>query len=222
MRTSVAIMKTFLTRAGLVLATVLLTATASAAQGDLDLDDIVDSLTVRLDLTGDQPSEIEGLLVTFATDWNATQEKYQDAEDKDGMIDELKAVQGAYQDGLAAVLSQQQLEAYDQLIDQIMHDIFNEVAELKLRDLQPALELSDDQVLQLKPVLGTALVDVVRLMWDNAGKKMRLPRKLKLANKLKKIQSTAKTQANEILTPEQAAKWEAMKEAAKAEGETAS
>lgn len=217
MRTCVAIMKTFLTRAGLVLAALLLTATSSEAQGDLELDDIVDSLTVHLDLTGDQPSEVEGLLVTFATDWNATQEKYEDAEDKDGMIDELKAVQAAYQDGLAAVLSDQQLEAFDQLIDQIMHDIFNEVAELKLRDLQPALELSEDQVMQLKPVLGTALVDVVRLMWENAGKKMRLPKKLKLANKLKKIQSTAKTQANEILTPEQVAKWEAMKEAAKAE-----
>ena len=84
-------------------------------------------------------------------------------------------------------------------------------------DLQPALELSEDQVMQLKPVLGTALVDVVRIMWGNAGKKMRMPAKLKLANKLKKIQSTSKTQANEILTPEQAAKWEAMKEAAKAE-----
>jgi len=216
-RTSVAIMKTFLARAGLVLAAVLVTATALAAQGDLDLDDVVDTLTLHLDLTGDQPSEIEGLLVTFATDWNATQEKYEDAEDKDGMIDELKAVQGAYQDGLAAVLSDQQLEAYQQLIDQIMHEIFNEVAELKLRDLQPALELSEDQVMQLKPVLGTALVDVVRLMWDNAGKRMGVRRKLKLANQFKKIQSTAKTQANEILTPEQAAKWEAMKEAAKAE-----
>ena len=217
MRPSVAIMKAFLARAGLVLAAVLLTATASQAQDDLDLDDVIDSLTVHLDLTGDQPSQVEGLLVTFATDWNATQEKYEDAEDKDGMINELKAVQGAYQDGMAAVLSDQQLEAYEQLVDQIMHDIFNEVAELKLRDLQPALELSEDQIMQLKPVMGTALVDVVRLMWENAGKKMRMPAKLKLGNKLKKIQSTAKTQANEILTPEQVAKWEAMKEAAKAE-----
>ena len=210
-------MKKVVEVAVLALLAVLFASTSAEAQGDLDLDDVVDSLTVHLDLTGDQPTQVEGLLVTFATDWNATQEKYEDAEDKDGMIDELKAVQGTYQDGLAAVLSDQQLDAYNQLIDQIMHEIFNEVAELKLRDLQPALELSDDQVMQLKPVLGTALVDVVRLMWDNAGKRMGIRVKLKLANKLKKIQSTAKTQANEILTPEQAAKWEAMKEAAKAE-----
>ena len=36
-------------------------------------------------------------------------------------------------------------------------------------------------------------------------------------NAVKKIQSTAKTQTNEILTPEQIATWEAMKEAAKEE-----
>jgi hypothetical protein len=217
MRTTVAIMKTFLVRTCLVLAAVLLTSTAAEAQGDLDLNDVVDTLTLHLDLTGDQPSQVGGLLVTFATDWNAVQEKYEDAEDKDGMIDELKAVQATYQDGLAAVLSKEQLEAYNQLIDQVMHEIFSEVAELKLRDLQPALELSEDQLMQLKPVMGTALVDVVKLMWDNAGKRMGIRRKLQLANAVKKIQSTAKTQTNEILTPEQIATWEAMKEAAKEE-----
>ena len=217
MRPSVAIMKTIIASTGLLLAAVLLTSTAAEAQGDLDLNDVVDTLTLHLDLTGDQPSQIGALLVTFATDWNAVQEKYEDAEDKDGMIDELKAVQGTYQDGLAAVLSKQQLEAYDQLIDQVMHEIFSEVAELKLRDLQPALELSEDQVMQIKPIMGTALVDVVKLMWDNAGKRMGVRRKLQLANQFKKIQSTAKTQTNEILTPEQIATWEAMKEAAKEE-----
>ena len=217
MPTSVAIIRSVLVRTGLVLAAVLLTSTAGEAQGDLDLNDVVDTLTLHLDLTGDQPTQLEGLLVTFATDWNAVQEKYEDAEDKDGMIDELKAVQAMYQDGLAAVLSEQQLEAYDQLIDQVMHEIFSEVAELKLRDLQPALELSEDQLMQLKPVMGTALVDVVKLMWDNAGKRMGIRRKLQLANAVKKIQSTAKTQTNEILTPEQIATWEAMKEAAKEE-----
>jgi hypothetical protein len=217
MPTSVAIIRSVLVRTGLVLAAVLFTSTAGEAQGDLDLNDVVDTLTLHLDLTGDQPSQLEGLLVTFATDWNAVQEKYEDAEDKDGMIDELKAVQAMYQDGLAAVLSEQQFEAYNQLIDQVMHEIFSEVAELKLRDLQPALELSEDQLMQLKPVMGTALVDVVKLMWDNAGKRMGIRRKLQLANAVKKIQSTAKTQTNEILTPEQIATWEAMKEAAKEE-----
>jgi hypothetical protein len=217
MPTSVAIIRSVLVRTGLVLAAVLFTSTAGEAQGDLELKDVVDTLTLHLDLTGDQPGQLEGLLVTFATDWNAVQEKYEDAEDKDGMIDELKAVQATYQDGLAAVLSEQQLEAYNQLIDQVMHEIFSEVAELKLRDLQPALELSEDQLMQLKPVMGTALVDVVKLMWDNAGKRMGIRRKLQLANAVKKIQSTAKTQTNEILTPEQIATWEAMKEAAKEE-----
>ena len=50
-----------------------------------------------------------------------------------------------------------------------------------------------------------------------AGKRMGIRLKLKLANSVKKIQSTAKTQINEILTPEQVAAWEAIKEAAKAE-----
>lgn len=212
-----AIIKQFAKLAVLALITALFASTSAEAQRDLDLDDVIDSLTLHLDLTGNQPAEVKGLLVTFATDWDATLEKYEDAEDKDGMVDELKYVQGTYLDGLAVVLSDEQMEAYEQLIDQIMHEIFSEVAELKLRDLQPDLELSEDQLMQLKPVLGTALVDVVRVMWDNAGKRMGLRRKLQVANKLKKIQSTAKTQTNEILTPEQAAKWEAMKEAAKEE-----
>ena len=211
------IVRTILAPTGLVLAAALVTATASEAQGDLDLNDIVDTLTVHLDLTDDQPSQVGALLATFATDWNAVQEKYEDAEDKDGMIDELKAVQNTYQEGLGAVLNEQQIDAYNQLIDQVMHEIFGEVAELKLRDLQPALDLSEDQIMQLKPVMGTALVDIVKLMWDNAGKRMGIRLKLKLANSVKKIQSTAKTQINEILTPEQVAAWEAIKEAAKAE-----
>ena len=75
------IVRTILAPTGLMLAAAFFTATASEAQGDLDLNDIVDTLTVHLELTGEQPSQVGALLVTFATDWNAVQEKYEDAED---------------------------------------------------------------------------------------------------------------------------------------------
>jgi hypothetical protein len=214
----IAITKTVLARVTLALAVVLATSGAAHAQGDLDVVDVIDTLTVRLDLTGDQPAQVKGLLTTFATDWSATLDKYDGVEDEDAkkqMVDDLKAVQKTYLDGLGSVLSEQQMETYDQLVDQFLHALFDEVAESKLRDLQPQLDLTENQVMQIKPIMGTALVDVVQLMWDNADKRMGIMRKLKLSNELKKIQNTANSQIGKILTPDQQTKWEAIKQAAK-------
>jgi len=185
------------------------------AQGNPDLSDVMDTLTAQVHLTDAQKPKVEALLTAFATGWNDTVTAYENADDNKAEIDGLKAVQKTYQDGMQEVLSAEQMTAYNAYVDTVLHQVFNEVAELKLRDLQSQLQLTEEQITQLTPIMGTALVDVVRLLWKDAGERMGVRRKLQLANDVKKIQSTAKSGYSTILSPEQMSEWDAIKKAAK-------
>ncbi len=51
----------------------------------------------------------------------------------------------------------------------------------------------------------------MKIAWEYAGKHLRLRQKIKVAKSLKKIQSNAQQQVQQILTGEQYQKWEELK-----------
>ena len=74
------------------------------------------------------------------------------------------------------------------------------------------LELTEDQMVKLEPVMGTGLRSIIGLVLENADKRMTPPRKMSLGRSMKSIQSDMDKQIAGILTDEQWAKYQAMKE----------
>jgi hypothetical protein len=82
-------------------------------------------------------------------------------------------------------------------------------------DLQPVLDLSDEQITKLNPVLGEGMLGLVKVVFEYGDKKMNKRTKIKMGKKLKKIQSKTDSGVKEILTPEQYEKYQEYKEAKK-------
>ena len=62
---------------------------------------------------------------------------------------------------------------------------------------------SDEQIDELAPILGNSMLATIRLVFENADKKLNVRQKLKLARSLKKIQSDLKAGMSKVLTSEQ-------------------
>ena len=55
----------------------------------------------------------------------------------------------------------------------------------------------------------------MKIAWEKAGKKLRGPKKVKIAKKLKGIQADTRVAVEKILTPEQLQVWDKYKEGQK-------
>lgn len=74
-------------------------------------------------------------------------------------------------------------------------DMMKDLAEIKLLDIQPKIGFSDDQLEKLVPVMAESMRGFIKIAWENAGKHLRFRQKIKIAKKLKHIQSDAQKQA---------------------------
>ena len=194
------------------------TGSLAAQQGEVDVDDIVAELTDALSLSEDQATAVKGHLVQLAMDMDAATAEAE-AEEPDGqkMIGDMKQARETYLDSMEDTLSDEQFATYQQMMDEIMQEIFESIAELRITDLVHPLELTDEQAAALKPVMGTAIRGVVAVIFEYGDKRMGVRTKLAMANKLKKIKADADYGMSEILSPEQMQKYQEMKEAQKAE-----
>ena len=95
-------------------------------------------------------------------------------------------------------------------------DMMKDLAEIKLLDIQPKVGFSNEQLDKLVPVLATSMRGFMKVAWEHAGKRMRLRQKIKVVKQLKRIQSDAQQQVQQILTGEQLQKWEELKKQAQA------
>ena len=93
-----------------------------------------------------------------------------------------------------------------------MNEIYQEIAHLKIQDLEQPLQLSDAQVEQLKPIIGTGMRQMIGTVFEFSDKRMSVPNKLKLANALKKAKKQMDAGMQQVLTPEQWTQVEAMRE----------
>ena len=179
-----------------------------------ELEDIVSELQEELQLNDDQTEQLSAALVKYSQELNTELAKHEDAEEPDtqAMIGDIKKARDNYRDELSNILTDEQYDAYLNYVDKVMTEMFGDIAEIKLMDLQPVLDLSDEQITQLNPVLGEGMLGLVKVVFEYGDKKMNKRTQIKMGKKLKKIQSNTDAGVKEILTPEQYEKYQEYKE----------
>lgn len=185
-----------------------------------EVDEIVTTVQEELALSDDQAGEMKELMVLYRGEMDRILAKYEDQEEPDvgAMISEIRDARDEYRKKLGVVLDKEQMKGYMGMVDSIIGGMFNDIAEIRLLDLQDPLELTDDQVGKLKPVMGSGLHGLVKVVFENAGTRLSVPKKISIANRLKKLQKETNKGVQSIMTSGQYEKWQAMKEAAKNQG----
>ena len=134
----------------------------------------------------------------------------QEAEDADpdALIKGVKQAQDTYEKELKNILSKDQFNQYNALKEKTIKGVFSDLAEIKLIDIQLKTSISDEQVSQLAPIMGDSMYKTVQIAWENAGKTLRPPQKIRLAKELKRIQANTRAGIEGVLTPEQLQAWD--------------
>ena len=183
-----------------------------------DKESIVLELKEELKLNDEQTDSLSSLIDKFVIDLKAVVDK-NDTEEPDPktLLQDIKVVRGQFNEELEQILTEEQMEKYLAYVDQVLNEIIGDIAEIKLLDLKPVLELTDDQITQLRPVLTKSIKGVLSTIWEYVDKRMGMRNKAKIGKTLKKIQSEAQEAAAKILSPNQLKAWEEYKEKMKSE-----
>jgi len=174
-----------------------------------DLDDVVEFLSQELKLDDQQKQYLNTEMERYANQLNKLIED-QEAEDADpdALIKGVKQAQDGHNKELEKIFTKEQLQQYNALKEKVIKGMFNDLVEIKLMDIQPKTSISDEQVSELVPILGSSMYNIVKIAWDNAGKKLRAPQKIKLAKEMKRIQADTRAGIEKVLTPEQLNAWD--------------
>ena len=202
-----------------------LTATHTPAwsQEGADGAEVLAELQGALEWDDETTGKVGTALQSFQENMAAVMGKYEDAEEPDpqGMIGDMKKVQGDYQNALKEILGKDGLNAYNEYVDAVLLEMFSDIAEIRLLDLKPLLDLTDEQIAELRTPLGQGYLDMLRTIIQYGDQKMNTRTKVKFGKALKGIQSDIKTAMKNVLTDEQCASLEAYKEVKEAEAEAA-
>ena len=191
----------------------VLMVTTTDSMASTDSEDIVEFLAQELKLDDPQKQNLGAEMDKYANQLNQLVED-QEAEDADpdALIKGVKKAQDGHNKELEKIFTPEQFKQYNALKEKIIKGMFNDLAEIKLMDIQPKTSISDEQVSQLVPILGNSMYNIVKIAWENAGKKLRAPQKIKLAKKMKGIQADTRAGIEKVLTPEQLKAWDKYKE----------
>ena len=193
---------------------VLFIALGTAAQDESSMTEIVGGLKEPLDLSDKQVAQVQTLLTEYRAKMDGILLKYEDQDEPDvgAMIGEIRGARDGYGKDLQGILSKEQYEKYRTKVDGILTDMFNDLAEIRLMDVQPQLDLTDSQVERLTPILGKSMLSTVRLLFENAGTRLSLPKKVSIGKTLKKIEKEKRAGMDQIMTPEQLVAYDSYKE----------
>lgn len=197
----------------IMLVPVMAMPTAVAADDDME---ILAEMTELLGLTEEQVPQVGGLLQTFARDMEAAAAMTEVEEpDNQAIMGAIKKARSDFKSGMKDVLDKEQFETLETTFDAIIQEMFEDIAEIQLMDLEPVLGLTEEQITALKPVMGTGMRDLIGVIFEYGDKRLTAPRKVKMGKKLKGIQSDMEKGIAAILTEEQMATYKALKEEAK-------
>jgi len=176
------------------------------------------NMTTLLDLSDVQQGQMSELMVKYRGSIDLILAKYEGEEEPDvsAMIGEIRDERDGYRKELKGILSNNQYDTYMAQMNQILTDMFKDLAEIRLWDVQPAISLTDKQVTDLTPILGKSMKKTVQLLFENAGQRLSIPKKLKIKNAMKKIEKEKKAGMENILTPSQMGAYDQYKEEQKA------
>ena len=183
-----------------------------------DMGDVMANITKTLDLSESQAAQVEALLTQYRAKLDGILLKYEGEEEPevDKMIGEVRGARDGYRKELEGLLSPDQYTTYISIVNGIMTDMFNNLAFIRLLEIQPLVELTDGQVESLVPILGKSMMSTVQLMFENAGKRLSVPKKLGIKNDMKKIEKEKRAGMEQIMTGAQMAAYDQFKEEQKA------
>lgn len=176
------------------------------------------NMTTMLDLSDVQQGQMKDLLKKYrgSLDWILAKYEGEEEPDVGAMIEEIRTERDAYRKELAGVLSTNQYDTYMARITDVLTGMFQDLAAVRLMDVQPAIALTDKQVQDLTPILGKSMMQTVQLLFENMSEKLSLSKKLKIKNNMKKIEKEKREGMEKILTPAQLGAYDEFKEAQKA------
>jgi hypothetical protein len=178
-----------------------------------DFEDIVEFLAKELKLDDQQKQNLNTEMERYANQLNKLIEDQESEDaDPDALIKGVKQAQDGHNKELEKIFSPEQFQQYNALKEKVIKGMFSDLAEIKLMDIQPKTSISDEQVTELVPILGNTMYSIIKIAWENAGKKLRAPQKIKLAKEMKRIQADARAGIEKVLTPEQLKAWDKYKE----------
>jgi hypothetical protein len=178
--------------------------------------EILEELTEQLGLTDEQVPQVEGVLHKFAVDMEAAAALAEVEEpDNQAILGAVKKSRNDLKSGMKGILDKEQFETLETTIDAVFQEMFEDIAEIKLIDLEPVLDLTPEQVEALKPVMGSGMRQIIALVFEYGDKRLSMPRKVKMGKAAKRIQADTDAGVAGILSEEQYAKYTAMKEESK-------
>jgi len=199
-----------------VISLTVLTCLGVAYADENPFEDILAALTEQLELSEDQQAEVGNHLLVFGQSLEAaTQEAEAEEPDAQKMMGDVKKARNEFNSSMKKTLDEEQFATLESHVDATIQGMFDDLAAIKIMDLQPVLELTDDQAVELEPIIGTGLRDMLSLIFENSDKRLTPPRKISLGRSMKKIQSDMEKGIASVLTEEQMQKYQAMKEAEK-------
>jgi hypothetical protein len=199
---------------GMVFSGPLLADDAASTDED-DSADIMAMLTQELKLSPEQAKQLGAELKQFAGTLDrlkSEQDQKEEDADPDALIKGAKKAQDEYLQAIKKILTPDQLNQYNALKEKAIKGTLRDLVEIQLMDNQSKLGITDEQITKLVPIMGDSLYQAITLVWQHAGKRLRVGQKIKLAKQLKHIQKDAHDAASKVLTPEQLQAWDKHKE----------
>ena len=188
---------------------------AAKKGGEISVGDVVTELKTKLNLNDQQVKEVTTALTDLSNRLNTLVNKQEGAEednDPHEFINGVKEAQADYQKKLKTILTDSQMQSYNALKEQVIMDALDNLAAIKLMDVQDQIGFSDDQLNKLTPVLGEDMRGLIKIAWKYAGEsRIRPLEKIRIARELKEIQHKSEGKVKQILTPDQYKKWETYK-----------
>jgi hypothetical protein len=193
-------------------ALLILTGFGAAQANEADFEDAVGELSAKLELDEDQSKKLGSSIQAYTEQLDALFAA-QEGEDADPslLINGVKDAQAGFESSLSSFMSSDQFNKYQQLKEQAIKAMLSDLAAIQLMDAQSKTTITDDQIVELAPILGNAFYGIIQVAWENAGKNLRPAQKISVARKLKSIQSNLQKSFAQVLTPEQQQAWEAHK-----------
>ena len=197
---------------------IIISITISSKAQEKDMQEVLTNLTEMLDLSDTQVPKVQSLLLQYRGMLDGILLKYEDQEEPDvgAMIGEIRGVRDGYRKDLQAILSPDQYGIYMAKIDEILTDMFNDLAEIRLMDVQKEANLTDGQLESLVPIVGKSMISTVQLLFENAGTRLSLPKKVSIGKTMKKIEKEKRAGMEQIMTGAQMDAYDKYKEEQKA------
>ena len=103
-----------------------------------EVDEAMINMTEFLDLSDKQTDQVQTLIAQYRTNMDDILLKYDGEEEPDvpAMIGEVRDLRDNYRKDLQTILSKDQYDKYLAEIDVIMNDMFKDLAEIRLMDIQ--------------------------------------------------------------------------------------